>query len=99
MVTINQTINLHSISNSPMQARQDHLVCVWLPGEKAKMHVHLLKSDFTVFGSPSPPCRRRTFCFPKSIMGEASIPNFLKSIFSTVFLIQSASLFCPCMYE
>jgi len=36
-----------------------------------------------VFGSPLALYRHRTFSFSESILGEAPIPNFLKSILST----------------
>jgi len=63
------------------------------------MRVHSLKSDFSVFGCPPPLYCHRTFSFSDSILGEAPIPNFLKSILSTAHMESINFPFCPCTYQ
>jgi len=47
----------------------DLLVGVWLPGKKVKKHVHILKSNFVMFGY-------RAFDHAEAIFTKAAIPNF-----------------------
>jgi len=51
------------------------LVGVWLPGEKVQKHVHILKSNFVMFGYLSPLCCR-AFDHAEAIFTEAAIPSF-----------------------
>jgi len=57
-------------------------VGVWLPGEKVKTHVHLLKSNFVMFDYLSLLCCCCAFDHPEAIFKEAAIPNFYESIFN-----------------
>jgi len=51
-------------------------VGVWLSGEKVQKHVHILKSNFVMFGYLSPLCCCHAFDHAEVIFTEAAIPSF-----------------------
>jgi len=72
-----------------------YLVRVSLHGQKEKTRFHMFKSTFKMFGSPSPFCCRLAFDDWKSILKEAAIPSFYKSISYTLDLISLNFSFLP----